>query len=163
MTPEDWYDHMDRGRFVKPNHQAYCAILYYFAVRGGEAVKATKEQFAIGDTDFYYDVGKRLKHSERTATLSISKDRPYVDAIVKAVHATREGQRVFPFTTRTGRNIVYRVFPTYPHFFRLNRITQMFNDGWTVTEVRSWTGLTLNALNYYVGLAAIREKGRTIR
>jgi integrase len=164
IEPEEWADLMAKGRFVHvPQHPAFCAVLYYFAVRSGEALKATKEQFTYDDEALYFDVGERLKHSHRTPTLNIRRDLPYVRAIVMTVDMTGAGQRVFPYSRRTGYNITDRVFKTYPHFFRLSRITSMFDDGWTVTEVRSWTGLTLNALNYYVGLAAIREKGRTIR
>ena len=163
IEPDEGVSLMDRGRFVKPRHQAFCATLYYFAVRSGEALKATEEQFTIGEDELFFDVGKRLKHSKRTPTLSILKELPYVYTIVEAVEATDPGARVFPYSRKTGYNITDRVFKTYPHFFRLSRITQMFQDGWTINEVLNWTGLTLNSLNYYVGLATIREKGRTIR
>ena len=34
-----------------------------------------------------------------------------------------------------------------------------FLDGWTIACVRSWTGLTLAALEYYVGLVDIARMG----
>jgi len=163
ITPEDWHNYMEKGRFIREKHKGFCAVLYYFAVRSGEALKTVKEQFDYDDEALYWDVGLRLKHSKRTPTLNILKDLPYVDRVISSVEDTGEGEKVFPYSRKTGYNIVSRVFPSYPHFFRLSRITQMFNDGWTLTEVRSWTGLTLNALNYYIGLASIREKGKTIR
>jgi len=163
ITPEEWVNYMDNGRFVSRKHKGFCAVLYYFAVRKGEALKAMKEQFKVGETEFFWDVGERFKGSRRTPTLSILKNLPYVNEIGLAVKNTRDRKKVFPYCLKTGYNIVDRVFPMYPHFFRLSRITQMFNEGWTITEVRSWTGLTLNALNYYVGLANIRRKGKTIR
>lgn len=163
ITPEEWVDLMDKARFVKPRHKGFCAVLYYFAVRSGEALKSKAEQFKIGEDEIFFDVGIRLKHSRRTPTLSTLKSLPYVDTIIKAVADTYPDRRVFPYSRKTGYNITNRVFKIYPHFFRLSRITTMLNDGWTIPEVRSWTGLTLNALNYYVGLAKIREKGRTLR
>lgn len=163
ITPQEWVDLMDRARFVRPRHKAFCATLYYFAVRSGEALKALGEQFTIGDEELFFDVGTRLKKSKRTPTLSIMRELPYVDAIEAAVEDTEEEARVFPYSRKTGYNITDRVFKTYPHFFRLSRITQLLQDGWTIPEVLSWTGLSLSSLNYYVGLAAIRAKGRTIR
>ena len=163
IEPDEWVSLMDRGRFVKPRHKAFCATLYYFSVRTSEALKALGEQFTIGDVELFWDVGKRLKHSRRTPTLGIDRAAPYVDTIAEAVKDTEPRARVFPFTRITAWRITNRVFKTYPHFFRLSRITQMFQEGWTIPEVRSWTGLSLNALNYYVGLATIRKKGRTIR
>jgi len=163
ITPEEWVDLMRKGRFLKRRHRAFCATLYYFAVRSGEALKALGEQFTIGDEELFFDVGIRLKRSKRTPTLSVLMDAPYVAEIADAVEDTDPEARVFPYSRKTGYNITDRVFKTYPHFFRLSRITSMLNDGWTIPEVLSWTGLTLQSLNYYVGLARIREKGRTIR
>ena len=163
ITPEEWVRLMNQARFVKSRHKAFCATLYYFAVRSGEALKAKAEQFKLGEHEIFFDVGKRLKNSKRTPTLSTLKSLPYVDTIIEAVENTYPDLRVFPYSRTTGYNITNRVFKIYPHFFRLSRITRMLTDGWTIPEVRSWTGLTLNALNYYVGLAKIREKGRTIR
>lgn len=158
-----WADLMRRGHFSKSRHRAFCATLYYFSVRSGEALKARARQFKIDEKELFFDVGKRLKNSRRTPTLSILRDLPYVKDIEEAVNDTPEDQRIFPYSRKTGYNITDRVFKIYPHFFRLSRITQMFQDGWTIPEVRAWTGLSLSSLNYYVGLARIREKGRTIR
>jgi len=55
-----------------------------------------------------------------------------------------------------------RVF-AYPHYHRLTRITQFFLDGHTIAEVKSWTGLTLKALDYYVGLVSIHKMGKSLK
>ena len=156
---------MDEGHFVERKHKGFCAVLYYFAVRQSEALKALKKQFTIDEAvgELHFDVGQRLKHSKKTPALTIRLDVPYVNEVIWTVRNTIDGDRVFPYCRKTAYNIVSRVFPAYPHFFRLSRITRMFEDGWTVSEVRNWTGLTLNALNYYIGLANIRRRGRTIR
>lgn len=163
ISPEEWAKRMDQGHFVRRKHKGFCATLYYFAVRCSEGLKATKDQFTVNNRDLFFDVGERLKHSKRTPSLNILRELPYVSDIEWAVEHTDTKQKVFPFSRQTGYNVIVRVFPTYPHFFRLNRITQMFNEGWTISEVQNWTGLTLASLNYYVGLANIRRKGRTIR
>ena len=158
----EWVRLMDLARFVKPRHKAFCATLFYFAVRSGEALKAKAYQFKIGKNELFFDVGIRLKRSKRTQTLNIRKTLPYVDTIIKAVNDTYPDRRVFPYSRKTGYNITDRVFKTYPHFFRLSRITTMFENGWTIPEVKRWTGLNLLTLDYYIGLASIREKGLTI-
>jgi len=56
---------------------------------------------------------------------------------------------------------VDRVFK-YPHYFRLSRITNFFLEGWNIAQVRTWTGLSLKALNYYVGLVDITKMGETL-
>jgi hypothetical protein len=84
-----------------------------------------------------------------------------VNELEDAVLDTKKGQRVFPYGSSTGYRIVRRAFK-YPHYFRLSLITKFFQQGYTITEVRSWTGLSLKALDYYVGLVAIDKMGKTI-
>ena len=50
----------------------------------------------------------------------------------------------------------------YPHFFRLSRITNFFDEGWTIAQVHSWTGLSLKALDYYVGLVDVKRMGESL-
>ena len=88
-------------------------------------------------------------------------DVPFVNEIVWALENTEKEQRVFPYCKKTGYNIVDRVFK-YPHYFRLSRITNFFLEGWTIAQVRAWTGLTLAALEYYVGLVDISRMGQSL-
>jgi len=161
LTDEEFLEGMKKGKFVKPEHKGFVALLHYTAVRKEEALRAKREQFRLEPDQVIFDVGKRLKHGIHTPSLNIPLSAPYVDEIWKAVEKTKLGTRVFPYSSKTGYNIVSRVFK-YPHYHRLSRITNFFLDGYTIPEVHSWTGLTLSALDYYVGLVTVREMGESL-
>lgn len=97
-----------------------------------------------------------------TPPLEIPADAPFVESIIDSIRATKKGKRVWPYHRSTGWRIVKRVF-AYPHYHRLTRITQFFLDGYTIPQVRSWTGLSLRALNYYIGLVSISKMGASLR
>jgi integrase len=161
LTDQDFQDGMEHGKFVEPQHRAYCILLYYSAVRKCEALKATREQFQLTKAAVMFDVGQRLKHSKTTPALRIPLKAPYVSELKTTVESTHPTHRVFPYSPKTGYNIVRRAFK-YPHLFRLSRITNFFLDGWTIAQVRSWTGLSLYSLNYYVGIVDIARMGDSL-
>jgi len=165
LTDEGFLEGMEAGKFVREDHKAFVALLYYSAVRESEALRATREQFQITKKDLVFSVGKRLKHGIETPPLKIPLAAPYVDTIVSAIENTKQGKvdfhYVFPYSKKTGYNIVARCF-SYPHFFRLSRITNFFLEGWTIAQVHSWTGLTLKALDYYIGLVDIDKMGKSL-
>jgi integrase len=161
LTDQDFLKGMKEGLFIGENHRAFVALLYYTAVRKSEALRATKEQFQVTDRDLVFSVGARLKHGIETPPLKIPLAAPYVDCIFSAIEHTKPEKIVFPYCKKTGYNIVARCF-SYPHFFRLSRITNFFNEGWTIAQVHSWTGLTLKALDYYIGLVDIDKMGKSL-
>lgn len=165
ITDEEFEYGMEHGLFLKPKHRAYIALLYYTAVRKTEGLRPTKEQFQLATNrnkkTIVFSVGKRLKHGIETPALRIPLTAKYANTIWEAVEDTMPGQRVFPYSPKTGYNIVNRVFK-YPHLFRLSRITNFFAEGWTIAQVHSWTGLTLKALDYYTGLVDIQKMGESL-
>lgn len=161
LTDEDFKQGMTYGKFLKPSHRSYCILLYYTAVRKCEALRSTREQFQITHTAIMFDVGKRLKHSKTTPALKIPLKADYTMELKTTIEAASKNQQVFAFSPRTAYNVVRRAFK-YPHLFRLSRITNFFLEGWTVAQVRSWTGLTLSALEYYVGLVDIAKMGESM-
>jgi len=165
MTPLsdiEFKDSMRSGVFMRRKHKGFIALLYYSAVRKTEGLRAKKEQFRLRSNNIIFDVGQRLKHSLKTPPIPIPLEASYAEEIKWAVENTEKGERVFPFSKRTAYNIVRRVYPAYPHYFRLSRITNFFLEGWTIAQVRSWTGLSLKALDFYVGLVDISRMGRSL-
>lgn len=162
LTESEFLEGMERGPFVQPEHKAFIALLYYTGVRKGELLRAKREQFRLTEDLIIFDVGKRLKRGIVTPSLSIPRSVPYGEDIAEAIMKTEAGVRVFPYSSKTGYNIVSRVFK-YPHYFRLSRITNFLSQGYRIPQLRSWTGLTLTALNYYVGLVSIQEMGESFR
>lgn len=161
LTTEEFIVRMRKGLFHKRKHRGFIATLYYFAVRKTEALRATRERFKVGSNSLFFDVGKRLKHGKTTPPLNVPLDAPFANEIVYSVEHTKPKTRVWAYCSKTGYNIVDRVF-AYPHYFRLSRITNFFLEGWTVAQVRSWTGLTLQALDYYVGMVDIIKMGESL-
>ena len=85
-----------------------------------------------------------------------------MNSIVETLKNRKPKELVWPYCRKTGYNIVKRVF-YYPHYHRLSRITQFFLDGYSIAEVKSWTGLSLKALDYYVGLVSIHRMGESLK
>ena len=161
ITDQTFIERMDSGHFATRKHKGFIATLYYSAVRKGEALKATKEQFIITEDRVSFDVEKRLKHSLTTPPLSIPLSAPYVDEIVWSVENTEKGKRVWGYSGKTAYNIVDRVFPAYPHFFRLSRITNFFSEGRTITELGPLAAfITIEAI-LIMGWAAFRKSSRS--
>jgi len=161
LTEQDFRDGMEQGRFIKQKHRAFCVLLYYSAVRKKEALRALKEQFQVRPNRIIFNVGKRLKHGIETPALPLPLNATYVNELLEALGNTKPKKRVFPYCDKTGYNIVRRAFK-YPHLFRLSRITNFFLEGWTIPQVHSWTGLTLKALDYYVGLVDVTKMGESL-
>jgi integrase len=165
-TPIDdakFIEGMAHGVFKNPRHRSYAVLLYYTAIRRAEALRCIPEQFTIKTDRIIFDVKKRLKHGKETPPLTIPRDAPFVDELENAVRNTEKGKRIWSFCPKTAYNIVDRAFGFYPHFFRLSRVTNFFQEGWTIAQVRSWTGLTLSALEYYVGLVDIDKMGMSLK
>lgn len=163
LTDEEWLKLMAEGHFAKDTHRGFVALLYYTAVRRNEALRTRREQLVVRGDGLSYSVGKRLKHGIETPALPIPLEAPYVDEIIYCRDKARPSGLVWTFCEKTAYNIVNRIIPAYPHYFRLSRITNFFLDGWTIAQVRSWTGLTLKALNYYVGLVDIAKMGESLK
>ena len=154
---------MKQGHFVKkPQHVGLVAFLHYSAVRISEGLNMKREQFRITPTILFSDIGIRLKGSKSTPPLEIPVVAPFVESIIDSIRATKKEKQVWPYHRSTGWRVVNRVF-AYPHYHRLTRITQFFLDGYTIPQVRSWTGLSLRALNYYIGLVSISKMGASLR
>ena len=159
---EDFKKGMEEGLFIQRKHKGFVVLLYYTGIRSGEALRAKKEQFKILEEVITFDVGPRLKHGIETKALVLPRSLPYVDELEEAIRDAEEGERVFPYCSKTGYNIVTRAFPFYPHFLRLNRITNFLLEGYDLAKLHSWTGLTLKALNSYVGLVDIDKMSKSL-
>ena len=162
ITDEEFVTLMRTGEFKKPQHKGYATGLYYTAVRKEELRRAMKEQFQITNTDLIFSVQKRLKHGIETPPLKIPKEAAFIDTLIDAVEKTKPNERVFDYSQKTCYNIMQRAGFHYPHFCRLSRITNFFLEGWTIAQVHSWTGLSLRALNFYLGLVDIDQMGRSL-
>jgi hypothetical protein len=74
---------------------------------------------------------------------------------------TPKGKRLFPYSPGTAYNIIHRVWK-YPHLMRLSRISWFLSKGWNTMQIKSWTGLSLAAIDYYVGLVETQKMGKSM-
>jgi integrase len=154
---------MKNGVFLKDIHRPYPVLVYYSGVRELEALRVTPESFDIRRTALYFEVGERLKHSAKTPPLKMPLNKPFMNLLKEQIEATAPGAKVFPFSDRTAYNIMRRAGFHYPHLLRLTRITDLFQQHFTIAQVKSWTGLSLRALNFYVGTVDIEHMGDKLR
>lgn len=155
MSLAQFKECMTIGKFVKQQHRAFAIGIYYFGLRKTELRLATKDQFSIQGNYLVFDVGERLKHSAETDPLKIRLDAPFINEFVNQTENAQEGSRIFDFSDKTAYNIMRRAGFFYPHYCRLSRITNLFAAGKSIAEVKSFTGLSLKALDFYVGKVAL--------
>lgn len=119
----------------------------------------------------YQEIFERRKNAITTPPLPLPLDAPFMDELVKRIEAAEHQQEpIFPWSPKTAYNIMDRAFGAYPHYCRLSRITWFFMPhpevgrprGFSIPEVRSFTGLSLAALDYYIGLADVSDMGRAM-
>lgn len=161
ISKEQFIKGMNEGKFVKRRHKGLASLLYHTGVRISEVLRAKKEQFTMLNDRIYFDVGPRLKHGYHTAPLPIYYRKLFVDEILFCVEHTKDDKRVWPYCRTTGYLIISRAFDTYPHRFRMTKITDLFQLGYPISSVRSWTGhKKIGSLDFYVGLVNIEEMGK---
>lgn len=112
---------------------------------------------------------KKYRDKITTPPIPLPLKAPYMGLLVKRINETEDGGLVFPWSPRTAYNIIDRAF-AYPHLFRLSRITWFFLPhpevgrprGFSIPEVRTFTGLSLAALDFYIGRADVADMGRAM-
>lgn len=160
LTTEKFIQGMNEGHFCKRAHRGLASLLYHTGVRISEALRARKKQFSLQSDVIFFDVLKRLKHGRLTPPLQIPLSKPFASEIWTAVEQTKAKRKVWPYCRVTGFNIVARVGVFYyPHHFRLTKITNLARE-FSPAHLINWTGLTLTAINYYIGLVDIEKMGR---
>jgi len=161
ITDEEVAEGMRTGDFVKVKHRGFIALIYYTGIRKTEALRCKPEQFRLVNGSIIFDVGKRLKHGKETPALNIPLEAPYAKEIWWCIQHTRKNKRIWTFSERTAWNIFDRVLD-YPHHCRLSRITRFFAEGYSIAEVQNWTGLSLKALDSYIGIVAVKKMGASL-
>lgn len=163
LSHAEFIEALEKGHFVRKAHKGLLALIYYTGIRRTEAIRSVKDQFVLNENEIIYDVLTRLKHGKHTPPLVLPLSLYGIDIIKECVENTKPEKRVWPYSDRTVYNIVNRALNTYPHHLRLSRITDFFLRNYNIVQVKTWTGLSLNALEYYVGIADITKMGRELK
>jgi len=160
--------------------EAFFWLLYYCGVRKSEAYERIADDFKITETRLIVDFHQRKKRGAEVPPLELPLNWYGVDKIAKAVQMAfnnRPSQKtVFVYVDRKRVCVVKKdrwVFPHvqstkaweivqnvlgeeyYPHFLRLNRLTEIAQDPTaSLTRLRSFSGIrSTTALDSYLGTA----------
>ena len=159
---------------------AYFWLLYYAGCRKSEAYERTVEDCSIKDGYFIIDFHQRKKHGAEVPPLKFPLWFPGIDVVceqlekasgkriskkliertVKGVRSTKRlrARWLFPHVAARWAQVIVKEIlgeQYYPHFLRLNRITEMCSDkDVSLTRLKSFTGIkSLDALQSYMGVA----------
>lgn len=135
--------------------QALITVLYYWGIRISEAI-------ALHHTDLYLDGDlvflkiKRLKRSKQTKPIPFFFNSIGMDYLLSHhISAEKHNRDLFPFTRQNGWKICHRL-GVYPHFFRMNRITEDLNNH-GINDVISRMGITIRSIDYYVAEGNLKK------
>lgn len=164
---------------------AFFWLLYYSGCRNSELYERVIEDCSITETHFVIDFGKRKKGGEAVPPLAFPLAFPGIETVIKhfnqvkikkpkrkLIERTAKGIRtairkkakwLFPNIHRTWASIIVKTVlgkEYYPHFLRLNRITELCSDpDFSLTRLKSFTGLkSLDALQSYLGVSKKEQK-----
>jgi len=135
-----------------PRKQAFLGVLFWTGCRLSEALALHRKDLAWKDNRIWIDL-YHLKHTKQTDPFPAPR-KPYLDQL----EASHLADRLFTFSPRTAQYTVSKAFKDhYPHFFRMNRITQLLVDGATIPEIQSVYGLTIGAINRYLARVSVKR------
>ena len=147
--PEAFKEAYELGKFAKQDHKAFFTVLYYLGIRCSEALAIKKEDVKIYPHSVFINV-YRLKNSRSTEPLELNREWLGVNHLIKVVNETEPNERVFPYCRKTGYNIIKRGIDAYPQYLRFSMITNFLLWGWSIPEIRGYTGLSVESINYYI-------------
>ena len=160
-------------------------LLYYTGCRKSELYERTVEDCSVSETHFILDFHQRKKGSAEVPALEIPLWLPGMNLVCGQLKKARERRSSRKLIERTVKGIRSRervrarwLFPHvhrawalvivkeilgeqyYPHFLRLNRITEMCSDPeLSLTRLKSFTGIkSLDALQSYLGVSQKQQE-----
>ena len=164
---------------------AYFWLLYYSGVRNSELYERTIEDCQVTETHFILNVGQRKKGSALVPPLEFplwfpgmdlvcewlekarekKASRKLIEKIVKGIRSTNriKAKWLFPYIHKTHATTIVKdvLGPQYyPHFLRLNRITELCSDPQVnISMIKSYTGIkTLKVIQGYIGTSKKEQK-----
>lgn len=128
---------------LNSKERAFLSVLFLTGCRISEALALESKDISFTHDTVYIQFF-RLKGSTQTDPIPI----PLIEPLEWLF--SREG-KLFKFSRMTGYRIVKRAFPNlYPHYFRMNRITQI-SDKLGDSVVYSFVGISAGAIDHYRG------------
>jgi integrase len=165
--------------------EAFFWLLYYSGVRKSELYERVVDDCQLTETHLIIDFQQRKKGSMKAPPLEFPLWFPGLECVCeqlrssrnrkpkrKLIERTRDGVRstervrarwLFPHVqSRWAQIIVKKVLGSqyYPHFLRLNRITEICSDpDANIARIRSFTGIrTIRVIEGYLGTSRKEQK-----
>jgi len=160
--------------------ECYIWLLYYTGVRKSEGFERTVTDAVVTPTLFIIDFHQRKKNGARVDPLELPRNWPGIELLVKRKEAAQKqrahtkliyyqecGERrsrlvkdkwLFPNIQSTEAwRIAKRVLGPdfYPHFLRLNRLTEIGSDKTaSIVRLKSFSGIrSIRSLEAYLGIS----------
>ena len=163
----------------------YFWLLYLSGVRSSELYERIVEDCSVSETHFIIDFHQRKKGSAEVPALefplwfpgidlvcewlekarSKRKSRKLIERTVKGVRSRErvKARWLFPHVHRTRAAMIVKQIlgdQYYPHFLRLNRITEICSDPEAnIERIKSFTGIrTIRIIEGYIGVSKKEQK-----
>ena len=160
MPPDQFYNKLKD--VTRPLARAFNVTLYYLGCRLTEA-----RNIAQDDLLFDQDGGRifftihRLKKSKQTPPLPLYLDSPFVKELWGFL--VTSPIQPFKMSRKAGYNIVLNAMGFYPHYYRMNRISQFLKDNKSILEIQNWFGISLRAIDYYITMINLEAMGKDLK
>jgi len=156
ITRQMNYEEFERGLYDLPqDRQAFLSVLFFAGVRVSEALALNSNDISCTPDTIYIQFF-RLKGSKQTDPIPIPRT-PVLSWL-----CNQEG-KLFSWCRKTGYNIVNRTFTgLYPHYFRMNRFTDIA-EKFPLATVVSFSGLNPLSVKYYLAKVDIKRVGVALR
>lgn len=164
---------------------AFFWLLYYTGVRKSELYERTVEDCSVSETHLIIDFHQRKKGSAEVPPLEIPlwfpgmnlvcgqlkkarerrKSKKLIERTVKGVRSTKRlrARWLFPHVAARWAQVIVKEIlgdQYYPHFLRLNRITEICSDpNVSISMIKSYTGIrSLKVIQGYIGVSKKEQK-----
>ena len=134
------------------DRQALLTLLFFSGCRISEALALTDQNITCTENTIFVEF-YRLKGSKQTDPVHL----PRVDALRWV--CTQTG-KLWPFSRTTGYRTVRKAFEQlYPHFFRMNRFTNVAEKHGLATMI-NFSGLAPTSVSHYIAKVDISTVGK---
>jgi hypothetical protein len=179
MTFQEFKSRVEKAN-LSTEKKGFIWLLYYAGCRKSEAYERTAKNCQVTDTHFIIDFGQRKKHGAKVDPLKFPRSWPGIDQLIKLYERARsrkpQRKTIFYQENKTTRSRVINdqwLFPHiqsatawrivkavlgqeyYPHFLRLNRLTEIGSDPESsIVRLKSYSGIrSIKALESYLGIS----------
>ena len=148
---------------TNPRSRAFNIVLYYLGCRSTEARNITQDDLLFDPEGkrIFFTI-HRLKKSKQTPPLPLYLSSPFISELWKFLF--KEGTyQPFDVSRKAAYNMVRNAMGFYPHYYRMNRISQFLNDNKSILEIQNWFGISLRAIDYYITMINLEAMGEDLK